>query len=198
MATELRILGLAGSARRDSFNKRLVRVALEGAAATGCETTFLDLRDHPLPLYDADLEAEHGLPEEAATLREIFSAHQGLLISAPEYNGSITPLLKNTLDWISRGPGQRPDLSPYRGKVAAVMAASPGPLGGLRGLSVVRTLLTTLGVTTLPGQITVRGAHEEFDAGGNLKDPARRDRLLAFGRDLAIATRRLTGSDEPI
>jgi NAD(P)H-dependent FMN reductase len=191
--SEIRILGLAGSARTDSFNKRLVRVALEGASMTGCEITFVDLRDHPLPVYDGDLEAEGGLPDAAGDLRRIFAEHQGLLISAPEYNGSITPLLKNTLDWISRSPERRPDLSPYHGKVAALMAASPGPLGGLRGLNVVRALLTNLGVTTLSPQITVRGAHEQFDDAGNLVDPALRDRVLSFGRDLAHATRRLVG-----
>lgn len=184
MAT-VKILGFAGSARLDSFNKKLVQIALRGAESSGASCTFLDLREYPLPIYDGDVEASGGLPENAVRLREIFGSHEGLLISTPEYNGSIAPLLKNTLDWVSRSPNAQPDLSPYRGKVAVIMAASPGPLGGLRGLGVVRTLLNNLGVTVLPTQITLRGAHEQFSSSGDLVQEDQRARVAGLGAELA-------------
>jgi len=189
--TEIRILALAGSARAGSFNKQLVRVALRGAEEVGASTTFVDMRDYPLPLYDGDLERESGLPENAAALREIFLSHQGLLVATPEYNGGITPLLKNTLDWISRSPQASPDLAPYQGKLAVLMAASPGPLGGLRGIQMVRTVLTNLGVLVLPAQLTLRAAHEAFAESGDLAEPRQQERVLALGRDLATTARKL-------
>ena len=123
MSNAPRILAFAGSAREESFNKRLVRVAAAGAEAAGVACTVLDLRDFPLPIYDGDLEAAEGLPENAKRLRELFLAHQGLLIASPEYNSSISPLLKNTLDWVSRAPAasDRRGSRPVR---------RPGPPGG--------------------------------------------------------------------
>jgi NAD(P)H-dependent FMN reductase len=162
----VRIVGFAGSARSESFNKKLVRIALDACAALGAETTFVDLKEYTLPVYDGDLEAADGLPENAARLKEIFSAHQGFVIAAPEYNGSISSLLKNTLDWVSRSPEASPDLAPYRGKFAAIMAASPSPLGGLRGLRVARDVLTNLGITVLADQVTVRSAYNAYSEDG--------------------------------
>jgi NAD(P)H-dependent FMN reductase len=180
-----RILAFAGSARRDSFNKRLVRAAVRGAEAAGVACTCIDLRDYPMPLYDGDLEAESGPPEAAARLRQALLDHEGLLISSPEYNGSISPLLKNCIDWASRSPKATPDLSPYQGKVAALMAASPGPLGGLRGLRIARELLANIGVTVLPGQMTLRRAAEAFDSDGELADAGQRGQAEGLGRTLA-------------
>jgi len=161
-----RIVGFAGSSRSESFNKKLVRIALDSCSALGAETTWVDLKDYLLPVYDGDLEAAEGLPENAARLKEIFSAHQGFVISAPEYNGSISALLKNTLDWVSRSPEASPDLAPYQGKFAAIMAASPSPLGGLRGLRVAREVLTNIGVTVVAEQVTVRAAYNAFSEDG--------------------------------
>jgi chromate reductase len=186
-----RILALAGSARSQSFNAQLVRIAARGAEAAGSQCSVLDLREFSLPLYDADLEAAEGLPAAAARLRELFSEHQGLLIAAGEYNGSITPLLKNTIDWITRSPTATPDLSPFQGKVAALLSASPGPLGGMRSLPVVRSLLVNVGVTVLPDQITLRQAHDAFDATGELSDEKQRERVEALGRKLAEWTARI-------
>lgn len=187
----IEILGFAGSARRESFNKLLLRAALRGAVSAGASCTFLDLRDYPLPVYDADLEAKEGLPAQAVELRRIFSASDGFLVSAPEYNGSISALLKNTIDWISRSESAQPDLSPYSGKTAAIMAASPGPLGGLRGLRIVRELFNNLGITVLPTQITLRAAHEEFSDSGELLRESQQARVAALGRELAEVTRSL-------
>ncbi len=188
----VKILGWAGSARADSFNKKLVRVALRGAKGTGADVTYLDLRDYPLPLYDGDSESANGLPENVDKLRALFHAHDGFLLASPEYNGLLSPMLKNTLDWLSRSALAQPDLSAFEGKVSAIMAASPGPLGGLRGLRSVRELLTNLGFTVLPNQMTIRSAFKAFDDTGEMLDDAQRKRVEALGADLAKVTARFT------
>lgn len=185
MSNAPRILAFAGSAREESFNKRLVRVAAAGAEAAGVACTVLDLRDFPLPIYDGDLEAAEGLPENAKRLRELFLAHQGLLIASPEYNSSISPLLKNTLDWVSRAEGATGDLTPYEGKLAALLAASPGALGGLRGLVTLRSILGNIGCTVLADQLTVRQAGQAFGPDGSLGDPKQQARAEGLGKQLA-------------
>jgi chromate reductase len=192
-----RILAFAASTRSDSFNRRILRIAVHGAEAAGVACTVLDLRDHPLPIYDADLERDQGLPEAANRLRVLLASHQGLLIASPEYNGFVSPLLKNTLDWISRSPEGRPDLAPFQGKVAALMAASPGPLGGIRGLALLRQLLANLGVTALADQVTLREAHAHFDEGGALRDERLRGWIEALGRTLASWLLRRAGPMGP-
>jgi NAD(P)H-dependent FMN reductase len=167
----LRILAFAGSARQDSHNKRLVRLAADKARAGGAEVTLLDLRDFPLPLYDGDLEASAGVPANARTLRGHFKAHQALLIASPEYNSGISPLLKNTIDWLSRELDGEPGTVPFRGKVATLLAASTGPFGGVRALPMVRQILTTLGVVVLPTQVAIGPAQDAFDEGGALRSP---------------------------
>jgi len=190
----VKILGWAGSARADSFNKKLVRVALRGAEAAGADITYVDLRDFPLPLYDADGEAANGLPDNVDNLRSLFQDNDGFLVASPEYNGLLSPLMKNTLDWLSRSAQGQPDLSVFRGKVCALMAASPGPLGGLRGLVSMRELMTNLGFTVLQGQMTIRSAFKAFDAKGELLDDSQTKRVEELGADLALATARLTRS----
>ena len=180
-----RILAFAGSARRESFNRKLIAIAAEGAEAAGAECTLVDLRDHPLPLYDGDLEARDGLPEHAAALKALFLSHRGLLIASPEYNSSITPLLKNTIDWVSRSADASADLAGYRGKLVALLAASPGPLGGLRALAHLRSLLSNIGCTVLADQVTIRQAAEAFAPDGTLVNPAHRQRVEALGAKLA-------------
>lgn len=166
-----KILAFAGSTRTASYNKQLVRFAADAARAAGAEVTLVDLRDYPLPLFDGDLEDQQGLPENAKKLKAIFSAHDALLIASPEYNSSITAVLKNTLDWISRGEtDDEPALAAYRGKTAALISASPGALGGLRGLVHLRAILGNIGVIVLPDQVAVPKAHEAFDDKGGLKD----------------------------
>lgn len=186
-----RVLAFAGSARRGSLNRRLVDFAAGTVREAGVECTVLDLADYPLPLYDADLEAAEGLPPAAAALRERFLEHDALLIAAPEYNSSITPLLKNTLDWVSRGPGGEGDLAPYRGKLAALLAASPGALGGLRGLVTVRSILGNIGVTVIPEQFALARAGEAFDPAGGLADSDAAARVRRVGAALAGWLKRL-------
>lgn len=180
-----RILAFAGSTRQESFNKRLVAVAAAGAEAAGATCTLIDLRDYPLPIYDADLESRDGLPKNAVALKDAFVSHQGLLIASPEYNGSISALLKNTIDWVSRSMDGGPDLSPFRDKLAVIMAATPGPLGGVRGLAVLRALLGNIGCTVMADQLTIRHAHEAFTTDGGFSDAKQRARAEALGRQLA-------------
>jgi chromate reductase, NAD(P)H dehydrogenase (quinone) len=168
--TTTKILAFAGSARKDSFNKKLVKIAAEGAKAAGAEVTYLDFRDLPLPLFDEDLEAAEGLPENALKLKAMMKAHQGFLIACPEYNSSITPLLKNAIDWASRPEPGEPSLVCFKDKVTVLMSASPGGLGGLRGLVHVRSILSNIGVLVLPDQKAIGTAYQAFDENGNLKD----------------------------
>lgn len=166
-----KILTFAGSARKDSFNKKLARVAAEAVKKTGAEVTFIDLADYDMPLYNGDLESGQGLPAAAKQLKQIFIEHDGLLIAAPEYNSSITPLMKNTLDWVSRRESEdEPGLAAYQGKVAALLSTSPGGLGGMRGLVVMRMLLSNLGVLVLPEQQAIPGAMNAFNTDGSLVD----------------------------
>jgi chromate reductase len=170
MAATVKVLAFAGSARTDSFNKKLIRVAADAVRNAGAEVTLLDLRDWPLPIYDGDAEQHDGLPTDGRKLKDIFLAHQGLLLSCPEYNSSITPLLKNVIDWVSRPVTGEPPLNCFTGKVAGLTSASPGALGGLRGLVTVRSILSNIGVLVLPEQAAVPKAHEAFNADGSLKD----------------------------
>ncbi|MEX0386374.1 NADPH-dependent FMN reductase [Spiribacter onubensis] len=179
------LIFLAGSAREDSVNKKIARVAARMAEAAGADATFIDLRDYPMPLYDGDLESRDGLPEAAAELKALFRASDGLFIASPEYNSSLPPLLKNTIDWVSRrASADEPPLVAYKGKVAAIAAGSPGGLGGLRGLVPLRMLLGNLGMHVVPQQLAIAGAPNVFDDDGRLIDRDRSDALEAVVREL--------------
>lgn len=188
-----RILVFAGSSRAGSYNKALARLAAERIERLGGRPTFLDLRDHPMPLYDGDLEAEQGLPENALVLRRGLADHEGLLIASPEYNGFITPLLKNTLDWLTRPHEGESGLALFEGKLAALVSASPGGLGGIRSLGLARQLLTNIGVTVLPDQLAVAKAAEAFDDTGRLRDEKQREKLDAICGRLVDSLHRLHG-----
>lgn len=188
-----RILAFAGSTRRESYNKKLIRVAVEGARAVGAEVTLIDLREYPLPLYDGDLEAAEGLPENARRLKELFIESDGFLIASPEYNSSVTAVLKNMIDWVSRPVPGEPPLAAFQEKTAALMSASPGRLGGLRGLVHLRAILGNIGVLVLPGQVAVPAAAEAFDASGRLTDPQQQAAVEALGSTLATMVERLKG-----
>jgi NAD(P)H-dependent FMN reductase len=155
--------------------------------------TYLDFRDLSLPLFDEDLEARSGLPENVLKLKSLLKEHQGFLLSCPEYNSSITPLLKNAIDWASRPAPGEPGLVCFRDKVAALLAASPGGLGGLRGLVHVRSILGSIGTFVIPQQHALSNADEAFDATGDLKDRKQREAVLAIGAELARIVRKLYG-----
>lgn len=189
-----KILAFAGSLRKDSFNKKLVAIAAAGAREAGAEVTVVDLRDYPLPIFDQDLEATQGMPEAGRKLKDLFLKHDGLLIASPEYNSSITALTKNTIDWISRPtePGE-PGVLAFAGKTAAIIAASPGALGGLRGLVHLRSILGNIQVLVLPDQTAIVKAHEAFADDGSLKDPKQQATVKSIGAKLAQTIARLKG-----
>lgn len=186
-----KILAFAGSSRRDSFNKKLVKIAAEGARLAGAEVTYVDFKDLPMPLFDEDLEAEAGIPENVKTFKALMKAHQGLLIACPEYNSSITPLLKNAIDWATRPEPGEPGLICFRDKVAVIMSTSPGALGGLRGLVHVRAILGNIGVLVLPNQKGIAKAHEAFDENGQLKDEQQQQEIHQLGNKLATVVAKL-------
>lgn len=181
----VKILALAGSSRSGSFNHKLLGVATAGARETGAETTILDLNDFPMPIFNQDLELRDGLPESVIRLKEIFVAHDGLLIASPEYNSSITPLLKNTIDWVSRSAEGESPLVAYQNKVAGIMAASPGGLGGLRGLVHLRSILQNIGVMVVPPQMAIAKAHEAFADDGTLQEAFQQQAIVNIGRTVA-------------
>ena len=186
MTSPLRILALCGSARRESLNAKLLAVAVAAARAAGAEVTLFDLNASPLPLYDGDLEERDGLPAAAAKLVEIAATHHALLVASPEYNGFITPLLKNTLDWMSRA-----EADPFAGKVAAVVSASPGPLGAMRSQILAKQLLGNLGCFVVPATCILPRAHEAFAPGGALKDARAAKSVEALVAQLIVTTRKL-------
>jgi len=179
-----KILAFAGSEREGSYNKMILKIAAEEAGRTGATVTLIDLKNYPLPLYNADFEEKNGLPENAKKLKKLFLENNGLLLACPEYNSSITPLLKNTLDWVSRPEGSEIYLSCYKNKIAALISTSTGNLGGLRGLVTVRAMLENIGVIVLPEQISIINAIEAFDENGNLKDANRQEAIRKIGANL--------------
>ena len=189
-----RILVFSGSTRKDSLNKKLARVAVESARKAGAEVTYVDLIDYEMPLYDGDYEDIHGLPEAASRLRKLFIDHDGLIISTPEYNGSLPAVLKNTIDWLSRKQGDEPPLACFRGKTALLLAASPGALGGIRCLAHLNTILSGIQVMVLPEMKSVPKAHEKFDEQGNLIDKSLEQALQELTERLSTVIRSLKSS----
>ena len=130
-----KILAFAGSSRKESWNKKLINIAVQGAEEAGATVTVIDLSDYPMPIFNQDLEAEKGLPESTGKLKRLMMEHDAFMIASPEYNSAFTPLLKNVINWVSRAESEdEPPLAAYRNKVVAIMSTSLGALGGLRGL----------------------------------------------------------------
>lgn len=185
-----KILAFAGSTREGSFNKSLAKLAAEAARRAGAEVTLVDLQDLDLPLYDADFETSHGLPAGARRFKDMLKGADGLLIASPEYNSSISAVLKNALDWASRAEyDSEAPAAVFRGKVAALFSASPGALGGLRGLVHLRAILGNIGVLVLPDQVCISTAHQAIDADGRLTDVRKAGQVDA----LAVELVRLAG-----
>ncbi|TSA18285.1 MAG: NADPH-dependent oxidoreductase [Nitrosopumilales archaeon] len=188
-----KILAFAGSTRTDSYNKKLVKIASTGATETGADVTVIDLRDFPMPIYDGDLEQKDGLPSSARKLKDLMLAHQGFLISSPEYNSSISAVFKNTIDWASRQSEGEISLACFKNKIAGIMSASPGELGGLRGLVHVRSILGNIGVIVMPDQIAIAKVHEAFNEDGTLKDKKQEDQVKKIGANVAKILLKLNG-----
>ena len=183
-----RILAFAGSARKDSLNKKLIGAAAASAQQAGAQVTLIDLASYDMPIYDGDLEQTDGVPDNAHKLKALFKSHDGLLISSPEYNSSISPLLKNVIDWVSRPVEGESQLECFKGKTAGLIAASPGALGGLRGLVHVRAILGNIGVHVIPDQRAVSKAHEAFNDDGTLKDEQTAQGIEQVAKALVHAT----------
>ncbi len=179
-----KLLAFAGSARKGSYNKKLVAVAAAGAEKAGAEVTLIDLADFAMPIFCEDLEAEQGMPEAAKRFKELLKSHDGFLISSPEYNSSYSALLKNAIDWASRGEEGEKPLEAFAGKVAGIMAASPGGLGGLRGLVMLRMLLGNINVHVIPNQKAIAKAYEAFNPDGSMTDEKQQKGIEALAAEV--------------
>jgi chromate reductase, NAD(P)H dehydrogenase (quinone) len=189
-----KILVFAGSTRRDSFARKLATAAVPLLVTAGGQATHIELADFDLPIYNGDLEAEHGLPDKVRALQKLIASHDALLIATPEYNGSMTPLELNTLDWCSRVDNENPagsGLVIFRDKPAAIIASSPGGLGGMRALFHLRDVLGYLGMVVIPQQLAAGKANELFAVDGHLKDDHQRAALQTVANALVEAATRL-------
>jgi NAD(P)H-dependent FMN reductase len=170
-----KLLAFAGSTRNGSYNQALLELAITSARARGAEVTAVKLKDFELPLFDEDLEAA-GVPHGAVELKSLFKSHHGFLIASPEYNHSISAVLKNAIDWVSR-PGEGETLrtlSAFRGKVAGLMGASLSPFGSARGVMHLRLILSALQSYVVPEQVLVPSTHAAFNSDGTFKDELQR------------------------
>lgn len=180
------ILAFAGSTRKESYNKKLVKIAVKAAEKAGAIVTYVDLSDYQMPIYDADYEEANGLPENAKKFKQLLKDHNGILIASPEYNSAISPLLKNAIDWATRPePGEQP-LICFKNKLCCLLSASPGKLGGLRGLASLRSILGNINVFVLPYQLAVPNAMEVFDDENNIKDSKLKVEVEKIGTKLAL------------
>src|SRR6056297_1798636 len=184
-----RILAFAGSTRKESFNRKLLAVAVELARQADLDVQHIELADYPLPFMDQDLETEKGQPENATALRKLMLEADGLLLACPEYNSSITPLMKNVIDWCSRKESGGGDLSPYENKKALLLGASPGRRGGKRSVEAVGSILGSIGVEVFDKEFTLPGAAEAFDHLGQLRDVEMVDALKAIIKSFSQSMR---------
>jgi NAD(P)H-dependent FMN reductase len=181
----LKILVIPGSLRTGSLNAKLAAAAAHQFAQAGADVTRISLDDFPLPLYDADLQTKSGVPKNAINLKRMISAHHGVLIVTPEYNSSVPPLVKNTIDWVTRVQDvQEARGQVFRERAFAIAAASESRLGGVRALAALRLVLTACHATVIPNQLALSFASEAYDDMDRLKHPADIEALGALVRQL--------------
>jgi NAD(P)H-dependent FMN reductase len=187
-----KLLAFAGSTRTGSLNQALLDLAVVEARAKGADVTAIRLKDFDLPLYDGDLERE-AFPPAARELKALFVAHDGFLIATPEYNGGVSGVLKNAIDWASRPTDGENlvTLSAFRGKVAGLMAASIGPFGGLRGITHLRQILTTIQTLVATEQVLIPVAHNALDEVGQIREPLPRRLLSGLAARVIFLAERL-------
>lgn len=191
--TETKLLFFAGSARENSLNKKLAKLGHQIAADAGIPSTFIDLRDFPMPIYDGDLEDAEGPPENTQRLKKIISEHSGIFIADPEYNSSISPLLKNTIDWLSRPPLPSSGIPLFKGRVFAIGSAAAGATGGVRSMLALRQVLNSgIGAIVLPEQMSVPSATDAFDDNGGLKNPQFEAHFIGLIKRLEEVANRMT------
>ena len=188
----LKILVIPGSLRTGSLNARLAAVAAHELAQAGAEVTRISLGDFPLPIYDGDLQSKSGVPKHAVNLKRMMSAHHGVLIVTPEYNSSVPPLVKNTIDWVSRVQDAHEIRGQvFRGRAFAIAAASEGRLGGARSLAALRLILAACHALVIPNQLALPFASQAYDDMDRLKHPADSEALGAMVRQLIDVSQRL-------
>src|SRR6202162_1208729 len=188
----LKILVIPGSLRSGSLNARLAAVAAYELAQQGVEVTRISLGDFPLPIYDGDLQSKSGVPKNAVNLKRMMSAHHGVLIVTPEYNSSVPPLVKNTIDWVSRAQDPQESRGQvFRERPFAIASASEGRLGGTRALAPLRLILSACHATVIPNQLALSFASEAYDDMDRLKQPADAKALGAMVRQLIDFSQRM-------
>jgi NAD(P)H-dependent FMN reductase len=167
-----KILVLPGSTRTGSHNVRLAALAAKELTLLDIDVTRISLVDYPLPLYDADLEASRGVPDSAVKLKQMMMAHQGVFIASPDYSASVTPVLKNAIDWVSRVRERGDPLyAAFKGRAFAISSASSDANGGLPGLMALRQILEVgCGALVIPEQVTIARADQAFDDRDNITD----------------------------
>jgi NAD(P)H-dependent FMN reductase len=196
MSDNVRILAISGSLRRHSYNRRILGVAARAAERAGAAVTLVELGDYPLPLYNPDEHTAAAYDPNALRLQRLMTEHDGFLVASPEYNGSLPAVLKNAIDWCSRPSGVYEPRGVFSGKAAAIMSAGPGAFGGLRSLSHLRAVLTSVGVHVLPTEIAVPRAGDVFDGETDrILDAATAQRLEDQARGLVRLLERLAGPE---
>jgi NAD(P)H-dependent FMN reductase len=188
----LKILVIPGSLRTGSLNARLAAAAVHQFAQAGAEVTRISLADFPLPLYDGDLQSKSGVPKNAVNLKRMIGVHHGVLIVTPEYNASVPPLVKNTIDWVSRVQDVNEVRGQvFRGRAFAIAAASQSRLGGTRALAALRLILTACQAMVIPNQLALSSAGDAYDDMDRLKHPADIEALGALVRQLIDISHRM-------
>jgi chromate reductase, NAD(P)H dehydrogenase (quinone) len=188
----LKILVIPGSLRTGSLNARLAAAAAHEFAQAGAEVTRISLADFPLPIYDGDLQNKSGVPKNAVNLKRLIGVHHGVVIVTPEYNSSVPPLVKNTIDWVTRvQDAQETRGQVFRGRAFAIAAASESRIGGSRSLAALRLILAACHATVIPNQLALSFASEAYDDMDRLKHPADIDSLGALVRQLIDVSQRM-------
>jgi NAD(P)H-dependent FMN reductase len=176
-AEEMKVLAFAGSTRQDSYNKKLVNEAAEIARSMGATVTVIDLKDYPMPFYDGDVEAEEGMPENAKKFRNLMLSHDRVIISTPEYNGSIPAILKNALDWASRTEDAKRSKDAFKGKFFALMSTSPSKRGGADGVMHLRFIVEDLGGKVVAEPVSIGNAASYFQDPGRTSNEALKEEI---------------------
>jgi chromate reductase, NAD(P)H dehydrogenase (quinone) len=188
----LKILVIPGSLRTGSLNAKLAAAIAHELVVAGAEVTRISLSDFPLPIYDGDLQAKSGVPKNAVNLKRMMAAHHGILLVTPEYNSSIPPLVKNTLDWVSRVQDPHEARAQvFRQRPFAIAAASESRLGGTRALAALRLILASLQAHVIPSQLALSQAHLAYDDMDRLKNPSDSEALQALVRQLIDVSQRM-------
>jgi chromate reductase, NAD(P)H dehydrogenase (quinone) len=188
----LKILVIPGSLRTGSHNARLAAAAAYQFVQAGAEVTRISLADFPLPIYDGDLQSKSGVPKNAINLKRMIGAHHGVLMVTPEYNSSVPPLVKNTIDWVTRVQDtQETRGQVFRGRVFAIAAASEGRLGGSRALAALRLILSACHATVVPNQLALSFADQAYDDMDRLKKETDIEALKALVTQLIEVSQRM-------